>query len=95
MIGRALLGADELHTRTKDQCAKLTSFYQRGAKPLSETIPFVDYLVRRGRVFAAALRGVPSAETAAEAQALLDWSARVGAVRLGAGLDAALRRMNA
>ena len=90
-LGRTLGNPDLI----EDQCAKLTSFYQRGAKPLSETIPFVDYLVRRGRVFAAALRGVPSAETAAEAQALLDWSARVGAVRLGAGLDAVLRSMNA
>ena len=90
-LGRTLGNPDLI----EDQCAKLTSFYQRGAKPLSETIPIVDYLVRRGRVFAAALRGVPSAETAAEAQALLDWSARVGAVRLGAGLDAVLRSMNA
>ncbi len=90
-LGRTLGNPDLI----EDQCAKLASFYQSEAKPLSETIPLVDYLVRRGRVFAAALRGVLSPEAAAEAQALLDWSARVGAVRLGAGLDAALRRMNA
>ena len=86
-LGRTLGNPDLI----EDQCAKLASFYQSEAKPLSETMPFVDYLVRRGRVFAAALRGVPPAETVAEAQALLDWSARVGAVRLGAGLDAVLR----
>ena len=36
-LGRTLGNPDLI----EDQCAKLTSFYQRGAKPLSETIPFV------------------------------------------------------
>jgi hypothetical protein len=43
-------------------------------------------VVRRGRVLAAALRQERSVEMATEAQALLDWSAHAGALRLRRGL---------
>ena len=76
----------------EDQCAKLAAFYRIEARPLRETMPLADFLVRRGRVLAAALRGKPLPEMTAEARALVDWSARTGAVQLGAGLDVALRR---
>ena len=52
-------------------------------------MPLADFLVRRGRVLAAALRGEHSPEKAADAQALLDWAGRAGAVRLRRGLDEA------
>jgi tetratricopeptide (TPR) repeat protein len=83
-LGRTLGDPDMI----EDQCAKLASFYRNEARPLA------DFIVRRGRVFAAALRGAPSPEMADEARALMAWSARTGAVRLGAGLAAALRRLN-
>lgn len=79
----------------EDQCAKLAAFYRIEARPLRETMPLADFLVRRGRVLAAALRGNPLPEMAAEARALVDWSARSGAARLGAGLEAALHRLGA
>ena len=79
----------------EDQCAKLEAFYRIEARPLRETMPLADFLVRRGRVLAAALRGNPLPEMAAEARALVDWSGRTGAVRLGAGLDVAARRLGA
>ena len=79
----------------EDQCAKLAAFYRIEGRPLSETMPLADFLVRRGRVFAAALRGNPQPGMTAEARALVDWSARSGAVRLGTGLDEALRRLGA
>ena len=62
---------------------------------LRETIPLADFLVHRGRLLAAALRGNPPPEMIAEAQVLVDRSARTGPVRLGAGLDAALHRPSA
>jgi class 3 adenylate cyclase/tetratricopeptide (TPR) repeat protein len=89
-LGRILGDPDMI----EDQCTKLASFYEIKARPLCDTMPLADFLVRRGRVFAAALRGNQSPEMAAEAQALLDSAARVGAVRLAAGLEAALRRLN-
>jgi hypothetical protein len=58
-------------------------------------MPLADFLVRRGRVLAAALRGNPLPEMAAEARTLVDWSAHTGAARLGAGLEAALHRLGA
>jgi hypothetical protein len=79
----------------EDQCAKLAAFYQIGARPLRETMPFADFLVRRGRVLAAALRGNPPPEMIAEAQALVDWATGTGAVRLEAGLDVVLHRPSA
>jgi len=79
----------------EDQCAKLAAFYRIEARPLRETMPLADFLGRRGRVLAAALRGNPLPEMTAEARALVDWSTRTGAVRLGAGLDVALRRLSA
>jgi hypothetical protein len=79
----------------EDQCEKLAAFYQIGERPLRETMPLADFLVRRGRVLAAALRGNPPPEMIAEAQALVDWAARAGAVRLGAKLDVVLRRPSA
>lgn len=87
-LGRILADPDMI----EDQCAKLASFYQIRARPLRETMPLADFLVRRGRVLASALRGNPPPEMIAEAQALVDWSARTGTVRLGAGLDVALHR---
>jgi tetratricopeptide (TPR) repeat protein len=89
-LGRLLGDPDMI----EDQCAKLASFYRNEARPLGEAMPLADFVVRRGRVFAAALRGAPSPEMAAEAKALIDWSADAGAVRLGAGLAAALERIN-
>ena len=53
----------------EDQCAKLASFYWNEARPLGKAMPLADFLVRRGRVFATALRGNPSPEMAAEAKA--------------------------
>ncbi|MBN9488689.1 MAG: AAA family ATPase [Alphaproteobacteria bacterium] len=88
-LGRILADPDMI----EDQCAKLAAFYQIETRPLRETMPLADVLVRRGRVLAAALRGKPAPEMTAEARALVDWSTRTGAVRLGAGLDAALRRL--
>ena len=82
-LGRILGDPDMI----EDQCAKLASFYRNEA-----AMPLADFLVRRGRVFAAALRGVPSPEMADEARALMAWSARTGAVRLGV---AALQRLSA
>jgi hypothetical protein len=79
----------------EDQCAKLAAFYRIEGRPLSETMPLADFLVRRGRVFAAALRGNPPPEMITEARGLVDWSARAGAVRLGAGLDVVLRKSSA
>lgn len=76
----------------EDQCAKLAAFYQIGARPLRETMPLTDFLVRRGRVLAAALRGNLPPEMAAETRALAEWSNRIGALRLKAGLDAEPRR---
>ena len=90
-LGRILADPDMI----EDQCAKLAAFYQIEARPLRETMPLADFLVRRGRVFAATLRGNPPPEMIAEAQALVDWSARTGAVRLGAGLDVVLHRPSA
>jgi hypothetical protein len=58
-------------------------------------MPLADLLVRRGRVLAAALRGNPPPDMIAEAQALVDWAARAGAVRLEAGLDVVLHRPSA
>ena len=80
----------------EDQRAKLAAFYRIETRPLRETMPLADFLMRRGRLLAAALRGKQTAEMIAEAQALVDWSARTEAVRLGAGLDgAALHRPSA
>jgi hypothetical protein len=90
-LGRILGDPDMI----EDQCRKLASFYRIEACPLGDTMPLADFLVRRGRVFAAALRGHHSPEMAAEAQALLDWAARIGAVRLATGLEPALRRLDA
>ena len=90
-LGRILADPDMI----EDQCAKLAAFYRIEARPLHETMPLADFLVRRGRVLAAALRGDLLPETTAEARALADWSARIGAVRLGAGLDVALPRPGA
>ena len=89
-LGRILGDPDMI----EDQCAKLASFHRNEERPLGEAMPLADFVVRRGRVFAAALRGVPSPEMADEARALMAWSARTGAVRLGAGLAAALERLN-
>lgn len=89
-MGR-MLGDPDL---IEDQCTKLASFYEIEARPLRDTMPLADFLVRRGRMFAAALRGNQSPEIAAEAQALLDWAERDGAVRLAAGLEAAPRQLN-
>jgi hypothetical protein len=88
-LGRTLADPDMM----EDQCAKLAAFFQIEARPLRETMPLADFLVRRGRVLAAALRGNPVPEMITEAGALVDWSTRTGAVRLGAGLDAARRRL--
>ena len=90
-LGRLLGDPDMI----EDQCAKLATFYQIEARPLRETMPLADFLVRRGRVLAAILRGNPSPGMIAEARALVQWSARTGAVRLGAGLDAVLDRPRA
>ncbi len=65
----------------EQQCGRLSAYY------CQEAMPLADFMSRRGRVLAAALRGKPSREMIAEAQALRDWSARIGAVRLAAGLD--------
>jgi len=90
-LGRILADPDMI----EDQCAKLAAFYRIETRPLRETIPLADFLVHRGRLLAAALRGNPPPEMIAEAQVLVDRSARTGAVRLGAGLDAALHRPSA
>jgi hypothetical protein len=58
-------------------------------------MPLADFLVRRGRVFAAALRSSSSPEMAAEAKALMDWAANVGALRLATGLVVAHERLKA
>ena len=87
-LGRILADPDMI----EDQCTKLATFYQIEARPLRETMPLADFIVRRGRVLAAILRGNPPPEMITEAQALVHWSARTGAVRLGAGLDVALNR---
>jgi hypothetical protein len=87
-LGRILADPDMI----EDQCAKLAAFYRIRARPLRETMPLADFLVRRGRVLAAALRGIPPPGIVAAAQALIDWAARTGAVRLGAGLDVVRRR---
>jgi tetratricopeptide (TPR) repeat protein len=88
-LGRIVRDPDMI----EDQCTKLASFYRIEARPLRDTMPLADFLVRRGRVFAATLRADQSPEMAAEAQALLDWAAREGAVRLAAGLEATLQRV--
>ena len=90
-LGRILGDLDMI----EDQWAKLASFYRNESRPLGEAMPLADFLVRCGRVFAAALRGVPSPEMADEARALMAWSARTGTVRLGVGLEAALQRLSA
>jgi len=90
-LGRILGDPDMI----EDQCAKLASFYRIEARTLNETMPLADFVVRRGRVFAAALRGNQSPEMAVETKALLDWAAREGAVRLADGLEAALERLTA
>ena len=41
----------------EEQCGKLASFYERNGRPIRESMPLADFLVRRGRVLAAALRG--------------------------------------
>ena len=51
-LGRTLGDPDMI----EDQCAKLASFYRNEARPLGEAMPLADFIVRRGRVFAAALR---------------------------------------
>jgi hypothetical protein len=66
-----------------------------GPRSYPDRLPLADFLVRRGRVLAGALRGNPSPEMIAEAQALADWAAHIGAVRLGAGLDVVLHRPSA
>ena len=58
----------------EDQCAKLAAFYQIEARPLRETMPLADFLVRRGRVLAAALRGNAVPEMITEAHALVDFA---------------------
>jgi hypothetical protein len=73
-----------------DQCDKLASFYETNGRLMRDSMPLADFLVRRGRVLAASQRGKRSVEMATEAQALLDWSARTGAVRLRRGLAGAL-----
>ena len=77
----------------EEQCDKLVAFYEGNGRPVGETMPLTDFLVRRGRVLAAAMRGERSPVMAAQAQALLDWSARTSAVRLRRGLDAALGQL--
>jgi tetratricopeptide (TPR) repeat protein len=76
-----------------EHAAKLASFYEGSAKPIRESMPLADFLVRRGHVLAAAMRGERSGERAAEAQNLLDWSARAGALRLARGLVEALEQV--
>jgi tetratricopeptide (TPR) repeat protein len=80
-------------TLVEEQCDKLVAFYEGNGRSVGESMPLTDFLVRRGRVLAAAMRGERSREMAAQAQALLDWSARAGAVRLRRGLDAALGQL--
>ena len=72
----------------EEQCAKLAHFYADQSAPLSK------FVVRRGRVLAAAIRGVPSPEFATEARALIDWSSRIGAARLRSGLENALQKLD-
>jgi hypothetical protein len=79
----------------EEQCGKLASFYESGGKPIRDSMPLADFLVRRGRVLAAALRGERSPEMATEARALLDWSACAGAVRLRRGLGETLEQLQA
>jgi class 3 adenylate cyclase len=79
----------------EEQSNKLASFYEANGRPMRESMPLADFLVRRGRVLAAALRQERSVEMAAEAQALLDWSARAGAVRLRRGLAQAWEQLKA
>jgi tetratricopeptide (TPR) repeat protein len=57
--------------------------------------PWVEFTVRRGRVLAAALSGRPSPVFAAEARALIDWAARVGARRRVPTLEVALKLLSA
>jgi class 3 adenylate cyclase/tetratricopeptide (TPR) repeat protein len=71
----------------EDQADKLDAFHHR------EPMPWASFVARRGRVLAAAIRGTPAPAMAAEAQALYDVATRSGAVRLGEGLDDALRRL--
>ena len=54
-LGRILVDPDLI----EDQCAEREGFYRIEERPLRETMPLADFLVRRGRVFAAALRGNP------------------------------------
>jgi class 3 adenylate cyclase/tetratricopeptide (TPR) repeat protein len=82
-----------LPTLVEEQCDKLASFSERSGKPMRESMPLADFLVRRGRVLAAALRGEHAPKMAADAQALLDWAAQAGAVRLRRGLDEALEQL--
>ena len=84
LIGTGFVGAIVLYRSAENR-------YVNVALPLNRLTR--DVLVRRGRVLAAALRGKPAPEMTAEARALVDWSTLTGAVRLGAGLDAALRRL--
>jgi hypothetical protein len=90
-LGRILADPDMI----EDQGAKLAAFYRIEKRPLRENHSVGRLLVHRGRLLAAALRGNPPPEMIAEAQVLVDRSARTGAVRLGAGLDAALHRPSA
>jgi tetratricopeptide (TPR) repeat protein len=84
-MGRELGDPDVMESHA----AKLAAFHR------GEPMPFADFIVRRGRVLAAALRGAPSAAMATEAETLLDLAARARAVRLTEGIDAALRRLRA
>jgi hypothetical protein len=38
----------------EEQCGKLASFYERSGRPIGDTMPLADFLVRRGRVLACA-----------------------------------------
>jgi hypothetical protein len=87
-LGRILADPDMI----EDQCAKLAAFYRIRARPLRETMPLADFLVRRGPRPCGSPARYSVAPIVAAAQALVDWAARTGAVRLGAGLDVVLRR---
>lgn len=71
----------------EEQAGKPEAFFA------DESLPYVEFKVRRSRVLAAALRGRPSLAMAAEAQALLDLAERIGSLGRAGGLEEARRRL--
>ena len=80
----------------EDRCAKLAAFYQIEARPnCAKPCRWPTSWCAAAASLQQPCAGNPPPEMIAEAQALADWAARTGAVRLGAGLDVVLHRPSA